>query len=199
MLPAMIAFLSGTLLFKDLSSACIDVGGVGYRVRMPLPDLARLGDAGAPVKVHVHTHVREDAIELFAFLSEAGLQLFEKLIGVSGVGARTALTVLSGLEHDDAVRCIVGGDEARLCKIPGVGKKTAARIVLELKDRLARDGLPQKAALPLGGPLDDLRSALENLGYKPAQIDRAVKAVEKLAGEGEGLEGLVREALRHVA
>lgn len=195
----MIAFLSGTLLYKDLSSACVDVGGVGYRVRMPLPDLSRLGDQGAPVKVHVHTHVREDAIELFAFLDEQGLTLFERLIGVSGVGARTALTVLSGMEHDDVVRCIVGGDEARLCKIPGVGKKTAARIVLELKDRLQKDGLPQKAAMVASGPLEDLRSALENLGYKPAQIERAVKAVEPLADEGAGLEGLVREALRHVA
>lgn len=194
----MIAFLAGKLLQTDLSSAIVDVGGVGYRVRMPLPDLARLGAPGAEVRIFVHTHVREDAIELFAFLEEPGLALFEQLIGVSGVGARMALNVLSGMEHDDVIRAIVSGDEPRLTKVPHVGKKTAARIVLELKDKLAKEGLPQTAAVPLTGPLEDLRSALENLGYKPAQIERAVKAVEPLAGQGAGLEGLVREALRHV-
>lgn len=196
----MIGFLSGTLAFKDLSSACIDVGGVGYVVRMPLPDLARLGEPGAEVKVHVHTHVREDAIELYAFRTAEALRLFERLLGVSGVGARTALTVLSGMELEDVVGSIVSGDEARLCKVPGVGKKTAARIVLELKERLAKEGLPAKAAAPrTDGPLADLRSALENLGYRAPQIERAVKAVKPLVDRGEGLAALVKEALRHVA
>lgn len=194
----MISFLSGTVLFKDLSSAVIDVQGVGYRVRMPLPDLARLGERGASVGVFVHTHVREDAIELFAFFDEAGLELFERLIGVSGVGARMALNVLSGLEHEEVVRAIAQGDEARLTKIPYVGKKTAARIVLELKDVMARAAVTTAHAPPAGTALDDLRSALEHLGYKPAQVDRAVKAVEPLAQAGEALATLVREALRHV-
>lgn len=194
----MISFLTGRLLFTDLTSAVVDVQGVGYRVRMPLSDLARLGEPGAEVKVHVHTHVREDALELFAFSNVEGLHLFEQLIAVSGVGARMALNVLSGLEHDEAIQCILQGDEARLTKIPYVGKKTAARIVLELKDKLAKQGAVQSAALPSAGPLHDLRSALENLGYKPAQIDRAVKAVEPMSLRGDGLSDLVREALRHV-
>lgn len=194
----MIAFLSGKLLGKDLSTAIIDVRGVGYRVRMPMSDLARAGAVEENVRVFVHTHVREDAIELFAFLEERSLLLFEQLIAVSGVGARTALNVLSGLEHDEVISAIVGGDEVRLTKIPHVGKKTAARIILELKDKLAKQGGVAVAMVSTSGPLDDLRSALDNLGYKPAQIDRAVKAVEPMVQEGVGLEGLVREALRHV-
>lgn len=194
----MISYLTGKLLFTDLTSAVVDVHGVGYRVRMPLSDLARLGEPGAQVQVHVHTHVREDALELFAFSNVEGLQLFEHLIAVSGVGARMALNVLSGLEHDEAIQCILQGDEARLTKIPHVGKKTAARIVLELKDKLAKQGVVQSTAKPNSGPLQDLRSALENLGYKPAQIDRAVKAVEPMSQRGDGLSELVREALRHV-
>lgn len=194
----MISYLTGKLLFTDLTSAVVDVHGVGYRVRMPLSDLARLGEPGTQVQVHVHTHVREDALELFAFSNVEGLQLFEHLIAVSGVGARMALNVLSGLEHDEAIQCILQGDEARLTKIPHVGKKTAARIVLELKDKLAKQGVVQSTAMPNSGPLQDLRSALENLGYKPAQIDRAVKAVEPMSQRGDGLSELVREALRHV-
>lgn len=198
----MIGFLQGQLLSKDLANACIDVGGVGYRVRMPLADLARLGVDGQKVRVHVHTHVREDAIELFAFLSSDGLQLFEKLIAVSGVGPRVALSLLSGLEPMDLVSAIAGGDEGRLTKVPGVGKKTAARIVLEMRDGMQKHGLVQKGAGATTtvelGPLSDLRSALENLGYKPAQVERAAKAVKPLVDDGQPLEALVREALRHV-
>lgn len=199
----MIGFLTGQLVSKDLDSACIDVGGVGYRVRMPLADLARLGASEQKVRVHVHTHVREDAIELFAFTTQDGLALFERLIAVSGVGPRVALSLLSGLEPGDLVSAIASGDEARLTKVPGVGKKTAARIVLEMKDRLKKHGLAAKGmttsgGVPEQGPLADLRSALENLGYKPAQVERATKAVKPLADEGKPLSDLVREALRHV-
>lgn len=198
----MIGFLSGQLVSKDLDSACIDVGGVGYRVRMPLADLARLGAAEQKVRVHVHTHVREDAIELFAFTTSDGLALFERLIAVSGVGPRVALSLLSGIEPGELVSAIASGDEARLTKVPGVGKKTAARIVLEMKDRLQKQGLGAKGTTAPGaafaGPLADLRSALENLGYKPAQVERATKAVKPLADEGQPLSELVREALRHV-
>lgn len=197
----MIGFLSGQLVSKDLASACIDVGGVGYRVRMPLPDLARLGASEAKVRVHVHTHVRDDAIELFAFTTPDGLALFERLIQVSGIGPRVALSLLSGMEPDELVSAIASGDEARLTKVPGVGKKTAARIVLEMQDRLKKHGLGAKgmtAPVAEQGPLADLRSALENLGYKPAQVERATKAVKPLADEGKPVAELVREALRHV-
>jgi Holliday junction DNA helicase RuvA len=196
-----IGFLSGALLFKNLETAVIDAGGVGYRVRMPLPDLSKLGDEGNKARVYVHTHVREDAIDLFGFLSDDSLELFERLIAVNGVGPKLALSLLSSMEAPDLVSALLEGDEARLCKVPGVGKKTAARMVLELQDRLKKAGISGTAAAAparAGDDLEDLRSALGNLGYKPAQIDRAVKSVEELAEQGAALEDLVREALRHV-
>jgi holliday junction DNA helicase RuvA len=193
----MIGFLSGIVRFFDLDAACIDVGGVGYRVLMPIPDLSRVR-AGDKIEVFVHTRVREDAIELFGFTARESLDLFEKLIGVQGVGPRTALSLLSGMDANDLVRVIAERDEARLTKIPGVGKKTAARIVLELSEKLAKEGLAT-GATKLGGALDDLRSALANLGYKAPQIDRAVTKVKPLVDDGKALPELVREALKHVA
>lgn len=197
----MIGFLSGVARFSDADSVCIDVGGVGYRVLMPVSDLARIAAAGeAPhVEVFVHTHVREDAIVLFGFATREGLELFERLLAVQGVGPRTALAALSGLAAADLVRAIAERDEARLTKVPGVGKKTAARIVLELADKMAKQslGLPASGKAG-GGALDDLRSALANLGYKAPQIDRAVQKVRPLADDGQGLSELVREALKHV-
>jgi Holliday junction DNA helicase RuvA len=197
----MIGFLSGVVRFADLDAVCIDVGGVGYRVLMPLPDLARHNNVGAKIEAFIHTHVREDAITLFGFSTRDGLGLFERLIAVSGVGPRTGLAILSGVEVGDLMRAIASGDEARLTKVPGVGKKTAARLVLELQDKMMKEGVSASTGgkLAKGSALDDLRSALLNLGYKPVQIDRAVTKVKPLADEGRGLEELVREALRHVA
>lgn len=215
----MIGFLSGIARFSDSDSVCIDVGGVGYRVLMPVSDLARIAAAasaqpeGPKVEAFVHTHVREDAIVLFGFATREGLELFERLLAVQGVGPKTALAALSGMSAADLVRAIAERDEARLTKVPGVGKKTAARIVLELADKMAKEslGLPRSpGSQKSGGALDDLRSALANLGYKAPQIDRAVQKVrplvEEMAGEmaGErgiaehGLSALVREALKHV-
>lgn len=194
----MIGYLRGVARLTDLESACIDVGGVGYRVLMPVPDLARLVH-GEVVEVFVHTHVREDAIVLFAFSERDGLELFERLLGVQGVGPKTALAALSGMSSSDLVRAIAERDEARLTKVPGVGKKTAARIVLDLADKMARESLGAGPARGgKGGALDDLRSALANLGYKAPQIDRAVQKVRPLADGGQGLSDLVREALKHV-
>lgn len=194
----MIGFLSGTLKHADVDAALIDVGGVGYRVLMPASDLARV-TVGAPCEAWVHTHVREDAIVLFGFSSRSGLAMFERLIGVQGVGPRTALALLSGIDGDELVRVIGERDEARLTKITGVGKKTAARIILDLADKMAKESLAQgRGAGSKGGALDDLRSALANLGYKAPQIDRAVQKVKPLVDEGRGLSDLVREALRHV-
>src|SRR4051794_5447091 len=137
---------------------------------MPVPDLARLVE-GAAAQVHVHTHVRADAIVLFAFAAKDGLAMFERLIAVQGVGPKTALGLLS-VDAPDLVRAIAEKDEARLTKIPGVGKKTAARIVLELADKMAKEALARPLNGHGGGTLDDLRSALANLGYKAPQIDR---------------------------
>jgi holliday junction DNA helicase RuvA len=194
----MIGYLSGTVQFSDLDGVCILVGGVGYKLLMPLPDLAKLSSPGTKAEVFVHTHVREDALQLFGFLAADGLRLFERLIGVSGVGPRTALALLSGLDAEPLVRAIAEGDEARMTKIPGVGKKTAARIILDLQEKLAKDSLATKAPAGTRAVADDLRSALSNLGYKAPQIDRAL---QKLQGQLEArvsLSELVRDALKHV-
>ena len=193
----MIGYLKGIVQFSDLDAVCIVVGGVGYRVLMPLPDLARLAKNGSEAEAFIHTHVREDAIVLYGFSSRAGLSLFERLVSVQGVGPRTALALLSGLEADALVRAIAEGDEARLTKVPGVGKKTAARILLELGEKMAKESLSSGTG-PRGGPLDDLRSALANLGYKAPQIERALQKVKPLADGNSDLSTLVREALKHV-
>jgi Holliday junction DNA helicase RuvA len=195
---SMIGFLSGTIQFADLDAVCVNAGGVGYLVHMPLPDVARHSHAGTKVEVFVHTHVREDAIVLYGFSTRAGLSLFQRLTSVQGVGPRTALALLSGLEADALVRAIAEGDEGRLTKVPGVGKKTAARILLELGEKLAKESLSSGLA-PRGGPLDDLRSALANLGYKAPQIERALQKIRPLTETGADLSTLVREALKHVS
>lgn len=194
----MIGWLKGTVRFSDLEAVVVDVGGVGYRVLAPVGDLSRL-PVGAAAELHVHTHVREDAIVLYGFSAAEGLELFERLVAVSGVGPRTALALLSGMEPADLLRTIAERDEARLTKIPGVGKKTAARIILELADKLAKHALGVGGRAGPGGPLEDLRSALANLGYRAPQIDRAVQKVKPLMDGGQGLSELVREALKHVA
>jgi Holliday junction DNA helicase RuvA len=197
-----IGFLSGIVRFVDeppSDAACIDVAGVGYRVLLPVHDLAR-AVVGQKLEVFVHTHVREDAIVLFGFCTRSALVLFERLLACQGVGPKTALALASGMEPADLVRAIAERDEARLTKIPGVGKKTAARIILELADKMAKESLPTIGmARGKNGPTDDLRSALANLGYKAPQIDRAVQKTRPLVDEGRELSALVREALKHVS
>jgi holliday junction DNA helicase RuvA len=194
----MIGFLSGTVQFNDLDAVCINVGGVGYRLLMPLSDLAKLSTLGARADVYVHTHAREDALVLFGFSTHASLRLFERLIAVTGLGPKTALALLSGVEPDVLKRAIAEGDEARLTKIPGVGKKTAARIILELRERFAKESLGSPVGDGHKDALDDLRSALANLGYKTPQIDRALQKLKPQLEAKASLADLVREALRHV-
>lgn len=196
----MIGYLSGTLKHMEVDAALIVVAGVGYRVLMPVPDLAR-ARLGGDIEAWVHTHVREDAIVLFGFTSRDGLVMFERLVAVQGVGPKTALALLSGIDAAELPRVIGEKDEARLTKIPGVGKKTAARIVLELAEKMAKESLAApstRGRSGQGAALDDLRSALANLGYKAPQIDRALQKVKPHADEGATLSDLVREALRHV-
>jgi Holliday junction DNA helicase RuvA len=195
-----IGWLAGTVRFLEEDALCVDVNGVGYRLLVPVHDLARAA-VGQKLELFVHTHVRDDAIVLFGFLTRDALVLFERLLACQGVGPKTALSLLSGMEPSDLVRTIADGDAARLTKIPGVGKKTAARIVLELSEKLAREGLPHigpGAGRARGGAVDDLRSALANLGYKAPQIERALTKTKPLADEGKALPELVREALKHV-
>ena len=190
----MIARLRGTVLEKAPTRVVLDVGGVGYEVHVPLSSFGGVGEPGSALTLHVHTHVRDDAILLFGFSTALELSLFERLITVSGIGPRVALAVLSGLPPSELVEAIAGADLARLTSIPGVGRKTAERIVLELKDRIAAFGATAQAA-DAGGPGEDLVSALVNLGYHRAAAEKAVNQALASAPDG-GFEGALRHALR---
>ena len=195
----MIARLSGVLLQKRADSVVVDVGGVGYLVHLSLQSSAKLPAEGGRVQLRTYTHVREDALQLFGFASAEEEQLFLLLIGVSGVGPRLASTILSGMPATELARAITGNDLARLTKIPGVGKKTAERLVVELKDKLVKLGIaagPQGAAT--GGADGELVSALLNLGYRQAEAERAARSASK-ARPGAPLEDQIREALGALA
>ncbi len=194
----MIARLKGTLVDKTPNRVVIDVAGVGYDVLVPLSTFYGLGDAGSGVTLRVHTHVREDVIALYGFSSALEQDLFERLIAISGIGPKLALAVLSGIDPGDLVRAIRAQDVARLTRIPGVGKKTAERIGLELKDRLPHGPVPEDAAGPAGDDLRaDLLSALTNLGYKGAVAEKSVDAALKKA-PGAPFEDLLRDILRQM-
>jgi holliday junction DNA helicase RuvA len=192
-----IASLRGVLAEKSGGDAVIDVGGVGYRVHFSLLAMARLPDEGQPVKVRVRTIVREDAFELFGFLTGPEEEMFLLLTSVSQVGPKLAMNVLSGLEVESLAQAIGRADVGRLKQIHGVGKKTAERLVLELKDKVKLVARGVKAEpLPPAGPKADLVSALVNLGYKPAQAEKAAQLASERAGEDAALEVLLREALK---
>ena len=197
----MIAQLRGRLVEKHPNRVIIDVQGVGYDVQVPLSTFYGLGEPGSDVVFRVHTHVREDTLALFGFASRLELQLFQRLIGITGIGPRLALAVLSGIESADLVRAIRQGDVARLTGIPGVGKKTAERIGLELKDRLPAglDLDPDGPDLEAGETdmRGDLLSALLNLGYQRPLAERAVVA-GIAAGDGT-FEQILRQALKALA
>jgi holliday junction DNA helicase RuvA len=194
----LIARLKGTLVDKTPNRVVIDVAGVGYDVLVPLSTFYGLGDAGSGVTLRVHTHVREDVIALYGFSSALEQDLFERLIAISGIGPKLALAVLSGIDPGELVRAIRTQDVARLTRIPGVGKKTAERIGLELKDRLPHGPVAEDAAGPGGDDLRaDLLSALTNLGYKGALAEKAVDAALKKA-PGAPFEDLLRDILRQM-
>ena len=195
----MIAFLSGHIQAKNLKTIVVMTSGVGYRVHLPLSDVTQLGSVGEPISLHIHSHVREDAFELFGFLAEESLNLFEQLLLVSGVGPKLALSLLSGMGARELSQTISAGDHLSLTRIPGIGPKMAQRLVLELKDRLkAHFSLSSASYASHSNTLHDLRSAISNLGYKPAIVDKAVKSVEPMAKSGLPLESLVKEALRQL-
>jgi Holliday junction DNA helicase RuvA len=196
----LIAHLSGTLIEKHVQRLVVDVGGVGYDVHVPLSTFYVLGEPGSRVELRVHTHVREDAIQLFGFAAALEQTLFERLIAVSGIGPKVALSVLSGIEPADLVRAIRQSDLARLTSIPGVGKKTAERIVIELRDRLPPGVAIEPAATSAAGDdvRSDLLSALANLGYQRATAEKAVDRV--LVNEpGRPFEASLRAVLKDLA
>ncbi len=194
----MIARLAGTLLEKSPNRLVVDVSGVGYEVQVPLSTFYSIGEPGGGVTLRVHTHVREDVIALYGFGSALEQDLFERLIAISGIGPKLALAVLSGIDASDLIRAIRAQDVGRLTKIPGVGKKTAERIGLELKDRLPTAAQPSTAAAASssGDQLrDDLLSALTNLGYQRNAAEKAVDAALKKTPD-DPFEQLLRDVLR---
>jgi holliday junction DNA helicase RuvA len=200
----MIAFLRGTLLEKHPNQVIVDTGGVGYDVLIPVSTFSALPDAGAEVRLRIHTHVREDALMLYGFITTAEKAIFEKLISVSGIGPKLAITVLSGLNTGDLVTAIRNSQVDQLVRIPGVGKKTAERIVLELKDKLDAVGIPAgpgaAAARPtpaLSAIEQDVLSALINLGCNRVAAEGAVRKA-KDAGVGDEFEPLFRRSLELV-
>lgn len=200
----MIAFLRGRVLDKQPNLIIVDVQGVGYEVHVPLSTYYDAGEPGSDVALRIHMHVREDALQLYGFLTPLEQQLFERLIGISGIGPKLGVAVLSGIEPGELVAAVQRGDVARLTGVPGVGKKTAERIVLELRDRLAHltvaAGADVSPADAHGGKLrDDLLSALQNLGYHRPLAERAVDATLASGGAApfeQALKAALRELMR---
>ncbi len=199
----MIGSLTGRLALKEPNRLIVNVQGVGYDVQVPLSTFYGLGDVGGDVFLRIHTHVREEAFSLFGFATELELDLFERLIGISGVGPRLALSVLSGIEPAGLIRAVSAGDVVRLTRIPGVGKKTAERIVLELKDRLPEILIVEtdqnETETEISGIRDDVLSALLNLGYQRSRAERAIECVPLDVSEDDQFENVLRQALRDLA
>jgi Holliday junction DNA helicase RuvA len=195
----MIALLQGTLVEKHPNQVIVETAGVGYEVTIPVSTYSHLPDAGAPVRLRVHTHVREDAISLFGFLTQDEKNLFEKLISVSGVGPKLGVTVLSGIPATELIHSIRRGEVDRLVRIPGIGKKTAERLVLELRDKLpAPAGEEPAPQAPPFTPLEqDVISALLNLGCARPAAENAMRKA-KAAGAAQDFEPLFRKALELV-
>ena len=191
----MIAHLRGKLLTKHPNQVVIDTGGVGYEVTISVSTFSELPANGSEVALHIHTHVREDVIALYGFSRPAEKQLFEKLMTVSGIGAKLAITILSGMAADEMAAAIRGNDVARLTRIPGIGKKTAERMVLELRDKLSPAAGTSTAALSTMSPLEeDVLSALVNLGYQRPTAEKALEGVVKNS-KGGSFDSVFREVL----
>ena len=198
----MIAHLRGQILSKSPNAVVIDCGGVGYELAISVTTYTEIGDVGSEARLHVHTHVREDALLLFGFAELTEKRLFEKLLTISGIGTKLAITVLSGISAERLVGAIRGGDHATLTRIPGIGKKTAERVVLELKDKL--DDLAGftvagvEARPSLGATAEDVLSALVNLGYPRPIAQKAVETAAKDAAVAGDFERLFRASMAAV-
>ena len=205
----MIAHLSGTLLAKHATSVVVEVGGVGYEVTIPVSTFYDLGEAGDPVKLRIYTHVREEALQLFGFRTERERELFMMLISVSGIGPKSGVAMLSGLSADEIVSAIRTNNLARLTSIPGVGRKTAERLVIELRDKMPKLSSPAldeeiAAGAAVGGAptedalREDTLSALLNLGYQKAAAEKAITHAMTEGGD-LSVEVLLRRSLRHLS
>jgi Holliday junction DNA helicase RuvA len=201
----MIAFLSGKLLEKHANTVIVEVGGIGYEVTIPLSTFYELGEPGSNVELRIYTHVREDAIQLFGFKTTRERDLYLKLISVQGIGAKSGVTMLSGMSADEIVAAIRSNDLGRLTAIPGVGRKTAERLVIELRDKVGELAAATGAAasVPSDGSassavFDDALSALVNLGYQKAAAERALKTVVQ-DGTEMSVQKLLRRSLQVLA
>jgi Holliday junction DNA helicase RuvA len=196
-----IAHLRGQILSKSPNWVVVECAGVGYELAISVATYTELPDAGAEAKLHVHTHVREDALLLFGFQELAEKRLFERLLTISGIGPKLAITVLSGINADRLVGAIRSGDHATLTRIPGIGKKTAERVVLELKDKLDDMAVAAQASgapVSLGAVAEDVLSALVNLGYPRANAHKAVEMAAKDTAVSGDFELLFRAAMAAV-
>lgn len=200
----MIARINGILIEKSVTHCIVDVHGAGYRIMVPLSTFYGLPEEGQSVILHVHTHVREDAISLYGFLTHEEREVFQLMISVSGIGPRLALNILSGIAAGELLRAVAGEDLKRLTGIPGVGKKTAERMILELKEKAVRlSNEPQHSgtlSVKTGDRVkDDALSALVNLGYKGQMVKDVVERILKEAPEALPLDRLLKQALRVLA
>ena len=199
----MIAYLSGTLFSKNPQSVVVDISGVGYQIFIPLSTFYRLPDEMETVSLHVYTHVREDTLQLFGFQTETEKQVFLLLISISGIGPKVALNILSGMGCEELLSSIVRADSDRISSIPGVGKKTSQRIILELKEKASKlaEGIEaapeQQVEIRDREMCDDALSALINLGYPSKSAKRAIEAALR-KDRGMNIEMLLKEALRNL-
>lgn len=194
----MIGYIEGVLVRKQPPHLLVSVGGVGYEIEAPMTVIYELPDTGSPVTLHTHLQVREDAHKLYGFNTLRQRDLFRTLLKVSGVGPRVALAILSGLTAEQFERCVGDGDIAQLTRVPGIGRKTAERLLVEMRDRLTDLGGAEAAGLPAdaGNAEQDALSALVALGYKNAEASRALRGVRK---PGMNSEDLIRGALATLA
>ncbi len=201
----MIAFLTGKLLEKSANSVIVDVGGVGYEVLIPLSTFYEIGEVGTDVRLRIYTHVREDAMQLFGFSTEREKALYLKLISVQGVGAKSGITMLSGMSADEMIDAIRKENIAKLTAIPGVGRKTAERVVVELREKVSEMSAAAAAgsAVSTAGSdgddvFNDALSALVNLGYQRAAAEKAIQQVRRDGGEAT-VQKILRAALQMLA
>lgn len=193
----MIAYIKGTLIHKTPGHVVVETGGVGYAAAVPVSSYARLGEVGATVELHVHTHLSDDALALYGFLATDEKDMFLRLIGISGIGPKLALNILSGIAPGDLAEAVRTGDVARISLVPGIGKKTALRITLELQDKLEKK---EKLLAAKSSPeKEDLLSALLNMGFRHKEAERAVDQTISAQKPGAEFEKLLRDALKRLA
>jgi Holliday junction DNA helicase RuvA len=193
----MIAYLKGTLIHNTPGHIVVEAGGVGYAAAVPVSSFASLGEIGGTVEIYVHTHLSDDALALYGFLTPGEKAMFLKLIGISGIGPKLAMNVLSGIAPEDLEEAIRAGDLARISLVPGIGKKTALRITMELQDKLEQK---EKLLSAKGSPeKEDLLSALQNMGFRRKEAERAVDQTLAANKPGAEFEKLLRDCLRRLA